>query len=86
MDRWDNYLPLRGRRENSFASIGKLVYGFLSGYVISKLDRLMSDFFKPSGGTLSLLPLICVSVAVVALLTTGSFTCISRSYWGRGSK
>lgn len=69
-----------GERE-AFASLGKLVYGFLSGYAFSKIDPLVIALLKPEAAATSSPALIYATVALVAFLTSLALTYISRSYW-----
>jgi hypothetical protein len=74
--------PYNSTERASFSGITRLVYGFISGYVISKLDPFINQLLVTANGK----P-IDHRVAVMALfafacfLVTVGMTYITRSYW-----
>src|SRR5437867_3317890 len=70
--------PYGDGEKEAFASIGKLVYGFLTGYVVSKLDPLITALLRPealtSGNTAAHLPLFGAAVGLAAFLASATVT------------
>lgn len=76
--------PYSITEREAFASIGKLVYGFLSGYAFSKIDPIIGSLIDPKTATPTVA--IYVTVALVSFLASAAFTYISRSYWRGDTK
>lgn len=79
--------PYTAGEKSAFSEFAKLIYGFVSGYVLSKLDPLISKFLDPkaSYGFDPQLTAI-VFFAIPTFLITVGVTYISRSYWGNGRR
>jgi hypothetical protein len=74
--------PYNTREKGSFTDLSKLVYGFLSGYVVSKVDPLIRNFLP--GENLSADGkrfLVLIAVSLAALITTTALTYVTRTYW-----
>jgi len=72
--------------KDEFTSISKLVYGFVSGWLVNKIDALFasSDAAK---GSLNELTWIFIGYIAASFLIAVAMTYIARSYWlGEGQK
>jgi hypothetical protein len=69
--------PYNIREKGAFQDLSKLVYGFLSGYVISKIDPLIASLTEGVNET----RLVYFSVILTGLIVSVVFTYVSRSYW-----
>lgn len=71
--------PFTTREKKNFSSIGTAVYGFLTGYVLSKADAIFNALAV--GDDLRNHLWVFAAVAITALFTTFSTTYCNRSYW-----
>jgi hypothetical protein len=72
--------PYDSGERAAFANVGKLVYGFLSGYFVSKMDPVVTDITR-NGVTTSPGILIVATALMASFLVSGATSYISRSYW-----
>lgn len=74
--------PYNPAEKGAFAELGKLIYGFLSGYVISKIDPLVTEMLKPSTGQASdERSLVFLAFLLTACMVAAAVTYVSRTYW-----
>ena len=75
--------PYNREERTSFVGIGKLVYGFLAGYIISKIDPLLVKLVSNWSwtGEESSVALVLLIVGLTSLVTSLAITYVSRSYW-----
>ena len=74
--------PYGKTERESFAGIAKLISGFLTGYVLSKVDPLISDTIGKVGATPSAtLAMIGAAVTITAFAVAATITYVSRVYW-----
>src|ERR1041385_2980265 len=71
--------PFSGEKEE-FSSINKLVYGFVSGWLVNKIDALFasSDAAK---GAVNQVTWIFIAYIAASFLIAVAITYIARSYW-----
>ena len=72
--------------KDEFTSINKLVYGFVSGWLVNKIDALFasSDAAK---GSINELSWIFIGYTAASFLIAVAITYIARSYWlGEGQQ
>ena len=74
--------PYSTSEQHSFASIGKIVYGFLSGYALSKFDPVITTLIRnPADHNPTTLLTVPAFVAFTSFLTAAAWTYVNRSYW-----
>jgi hypothetical protein len=76
--------PYGSTERESFSAVGKLIYGFLSGYVVSKIDPLVNSLVGvPGNATSQINPVAIVGalIAVTCFAVAATLTYVSRSYW-----
>ena len=79
--------PYNEDERSSFNQISKVVYGFISGYVVSKVDKQISKMFE-----ITSLQELDEKFLVIAAFCSASFllavctTYVSRSYWHRARR
>jgi len=74
--------PYSKEESKRLSEVARLAYGFLTGYVVSKLDRVIEHLFAgPIDGAINLLAIDFVVIGVTAFGASVGFTYISRSYW-----
>jgi fructose-specific phosphotransferase system IIC component len=73
--------PYQSERER-FASIGKVVAGFISGYAVSKIDRVFELWMDPARGPLMLEPTFAQRAVLfmTAFLIATVVTYVGRKY------
>lgn len=73
-----------------FREYAKLISVFLTGYVVSKIDRLFELWFDPEHGPLLLRPLVAhrILLGITSFLLAAVWTYVARKYfsWGPGSE
>jgi hypothetical protein len=74
--------PYNADEQSSFAGISKAVYGFISGYILSKIDKQINRLFEITTASdfdkkMIILAAFCVTTFFLAVCTTY----VSRSYW-----
>jgi H+/Cl- antiporter ClcA len=68
--------------KTSFAEFGKLIYGFLSGYVLSKFDPAITKALGLTGdGPLAGRAMVFATFTLASFLIAVAVTYISRMYW-----
>lgn len=73
--------PYDPKEQSAFGDYAKVIYGFLSGYALSKLDPIISDAIKTAGEK----QIVICSFALVSFLTAAALTYITRRYWTRST-
>lgn len=74
--------PYNSSERSSFDHISKIVYGFLSGYILSKVDDTISNIFRFESITkISEECLVILAYSIASFLVTACATYITRSYW-----
>lgn len=74
--------PYSADERSSFSDLAKLIYGFLSGYILSKLDPLISHLLTPNsiqsieGHYAALVPF-----GVTSFVVAVGVTYVTRCYW-----
>jgi ABC-type dipeptide/oligopeptide/nickel transport system permease subunit len=81
------FSPYSAGERNSFSVIGKTVYGFITGYLVSKLDPLIDKLSHGELSTPSLADhgVVLALFSVACFLITVPLTYITRAYWVRKS-
>jgi len=75
-----------GGEKDEFSSINKLVYGFVSGWLVNKIDALFASS-EAAKGTINELSWIFIGYITASFLIAVAITYIARSYWlGEGQK
>lgn len=74
--------PYNSGEQSSFANISKAVYGFISGYVLSKVDKQINRLFDITIANdfdrkMIIITVFCTTAFFLAVCTTY----VSRSYW-----
>ena len=69
--------PYDPTEKSAFGRFGQLIYGFLSGYALSKLDPVLQNAI--SSGTMDTWVVACVGL--ISFLIAVALTYISRRYW-----
>ena len=69
--------PYDKDERSAFGEMAKLIYGFLSGYLVSKIDPIITDATK-SGNEKQL---IIGAFALISFLAAVAVTYITRRYW-----
>ena len=69
--------PYNPDEGSAFGEMAKLIYGFLSGYVLSKFDPILTDALKSSGET----QWVIGCFTLISFLTAVALTYITRRYW-----
>jgi hypothetical protein len=78
--------PYNSGERSAFSEHARLVYGFVTGYVISKLDPLLTRLIETKSGQGLDQRLFAVALfAIASFLIAIGVTYISRSYWVRKS-
>jgi hypothetical protein len=72
--------PYNSTEGSKFSELAKLVYGFLTGYVISKIDPVVNRFLDVSPGKPTKHLVYCL-FAIACFMIAVTFTYIGRSYW-----
>jgi hypothetical protein len=65
--------------EKRFSELAKVVYGFLTGYVVSKVDPLLNKLLRKD--EIDTTSLIVIAYFVSSLVLSIALTYITRSYW-----
>lgn len=79
--------PYSEDERSSFDHISKVVYGFISGYVVSKVDKQISKMFEiTSLQELDEKFLVIVAFCSASFLLAVCTTYVSRSYWHQTRK
>jgi hypothetical protein len=74
--------PYNASEKGSFAELSKLIYGFLTGYVISKLDPIISNVLAvPKEGEFQSHAMVFAAFVLSSFMIAVALTYISRSYW-----
>jgi hypothetical protein len=74
--------PYNVDEKSSFAELSKLIYGFLTGYVISKLDHLLTKVLDvPKDDQFNSRPMVFAGFVLASFMIAVALTYISRSYW-----
>jgi hypothetical protein len=74
--------PYSTNERSSFSELAKLIYGFLSGYLFSKLDPLISHVIQPSPGHGIEERFVAITLfSIASFLIAAGVTYISRTYW-----
>jgi len=74
--------PYNEDERSSFNQISKVVYGFISGYVVSKIDKQVSKIFEINSlQELDEKFLVIVAFCSASFLLAVCTTYVSRSYW-----
>jgi predicted membrane-bound spermidine synthase len=71
--------PLNPRESARFVTLGQAVAAFLSGYVVSKLDRFLEGMLFP-GGAVPALPWQRLGLFALAFLLLLTIVFVNRSY------
>jgi hypothetical protein len=75
--------PYDPKEQGAFAEIAKLSYGFLTGYVVSKVDPVLRALLPPERiSEDAKLFFVLASVAATMSLVAFAPTYVSRTYWG----
>ncbi|WP_243358818.1 hypothetical protein [Fundidesulfovibrio terrae] len=74
--------PYSTDEQSSFANISKAVYGFISGYILSKVDKQINRLFEITTANdfdkeMIIIAVFCTTAFFLAVCTTY----VSRSYW-----
>jgi hypothetical protein len=81
--------PYESEQER-FREYAKLVSVFISGYLVSKVDRLIELWFDPEHGPILLRPLVVhrILLCITSFLLAAVWTYVARKYfsWGPGSE
>jgi hypothetical protein len=72
--------PYDSTERSSFSELTKLVYGFLTGYVVSKIDPVVNRLLDVSPGKPTK-PLIYGLFAIACFMIAVAYTYIGRTYW-----
>jgi hypothetical protein len=69
--------------EKRFQKFSKVVYGFVTGFFVSKIDRVFELIVDKQGGSFILDPTFArnLSIAVCCFLLAAITVFVSRSYW-----
>lgn len=70
--------PYNAAEQSEFSEIAKLVYGFLTGYVVSKIDPLLTKIGTEGGNGHML---VYAAYLLTSFLIAVAVTYITRSYW-----
>ena len=73
--------PYNVSEKKDFSALTKTVYGFITGYLLSKLDPLLTRVLSEGTGTLDPRLLPTILIALCCLLIAIGNTYVSRSYW-----
>jgi len=73
--------PYNVGEKQKLSEIGKIVYGFLTGYVLSKIEVLLNAIVPKGEVQIEERLWVFVVVAITAVLNTFSTTYVNRSYW-----
>lgn len=73
--------PYSQSERSTFAEWSKLIYGFITGYAISKLDPLVAEALRITPGSPPRLSLILFAYAIISFLVAVALTYVTRSYW-----
>src|SRR5262249_54299989 len=68
--------------KSAFGQFGTLIYGFLTGYVVSKFDPLLQKAIND--GTMDTWVVVCVGL--ISFLIAITLTYVSRRYWSPPKK
>jgi hypothetical protein len=71
--------PYNKDEKSSFGGVAKLVYGFLSGYALSKLDLVLTENLKTVSVTEKQWVVVCFGF--ICFLVALAVTYITRRYW-----
>lgn len=75
--------PYNADEKAAFGELSKLVYGFATGWAVTKIDPMVNQMLGLSKDShLSIRWLVLIAVALVSFMTAVAFTYVSRSYWG----
>lgn len=69
--------------QKMFSEVAKIGYGFLTGYVLSKVDPLINKLVGIDKTDLNTNFIIVVTYFFASLITSIALTYISRAYWTR---
>jgi hypothetical protein len=72
--------PYDPAERSSFSDLAKLVYGFLTGYLVSKIDPVVNRLLDVSPGKPTR-PLIYGLFAMACFMIAVAYTYIGRTYW-----
>jgi hypothetical protein len=72
--------PYSKKERSTFSELAKLIYGFASGYLLSKFDRVVNQLTEPQYNLDQRLVAIAL-FAVASFLIAVGITYVSRSYW-----
>lgn len=80
--------PYTIQEKDTFSTLSKLIYGFISGYVVSKVDKLLNSLLSPP---IQERPIVFAGIMITSFLTAVAVTYVSRTYWitkaaGRAAK
>ncbi len=74
--------PYSTDERSSFSDLAKLIYGFLSGYALSKLDPLISELLKPTSmQNIDERYVVLVPFGITSFLVAVGLTYVTRRYW-----
>ena len=73
--------PYNKNETKRFGRISGVVYGFLTGYLVSKVDKLIGAVFDPESSLFSERLILCLGMLLATFLTTIAFTYVTRVYW-----
>jgi hypothetical protein len=73
--------PYNQDESRRLSEIAKVTYGFITGYLLSKIDPILTDLFSRAIHDSTERIVAITGVGVVGFLVTFGVTFISRSYW-----
>lgn len=73
--------PYNKNETKHFDHISGVVYGFVTGYLVSKIDPLIGDVFDPKSAIFSERLMLCLGMLLATFLTTVALTYVTRVYW-----
>ena|ERR1044071_501706 len=78
--------PFNSSEKDEFSSINKLVYGFVSGWLVNKIDALFASSDAAKGAA-NELTWTFIGYIATSFLIAVAITYIARSYWlGEGQR
>lgn len=74
--------PYSGKERSVFSELARLIYGFISGYVLSKLDPLITRLVEPDAiQNIDGRYVALTTFTIACFLIAAGVTYVTRSYW-----
>jgi hypothetical protein len=72
--------PYNPEEQSAFGDMGKLIYGFVTGWVLGKVDPLLTHALAVDTGNYQH-SLVYIGFGMTSFFIAAAFTYISRKYW-----